>query len=602
MGIFVNLDIIPDEISQKEWESVYDETLTLIEAYPFMDKIRDTEKYGSTWVYTDKTRERKLKLDNSYQIGWHAFGDMLTMLSAESFILVKNLGYYGKPKISNGNIDDDGDNKDNKDNNKINKDNHIDNHKDILCSLIYKNDNITEKIPHVGRCVVFDSKTQGQPFHTYILAIACLIESRFPKYAMVHGNISKGQIKRAISWANKILKKPINITDRADNTKLLHRLKNIFKKEASILEAFIQLSINKIDVEFGNFIRNNFSIETIIWYYTSIFKQYHVNSIGFNDRLVEFLNQGYTLEMACDICVLNEDGCKLEPSQFIKTVLSLLETQNIIYNDDDDDSSDSNKMRDFIDFASNNPNSDEPDTVTSLLGKTFLRLCGFIKPITQNITFEKAEQIFIDKFKDICDVPLILKENEFIPANEDESDNSKSTVNESKETLKGIIKELSSLINEKIIKTDKTDKTDKSEKVDEKGKSAGQCKPNLEYDIEDIDLLNLWKPGDTISPYIEKLLNTFRTSLDSLLEEKAEIYRLYNDLSKIEKIELVIKNNEYFYISKKAWDYIFENIEDAFVFDRIFSVLSIEAKEVNINMLCKALINNKELFGKYLLQ
>src|SRR5690625_7613342 len=54
-----------------------------------------------------------------------------------------------------------------------------------------------------GEMQVFDGKTQGYRHHVHLLAIACLIESRFPEHASVYGDISIGQMEKAVEWANR---------------------------------------------------------------------------------------------------------------------------------------------------------------------------------------------------------------------------------------------------------------------------------------------------------------------------------------------------------------------------------------------------------------
>ncbi len=114
------------------------------------------------------------------------------MKMAESFFLVRDLNYYCKKSSRNANCDD------------------------IIFSKIYIYTGINEHL-NVNGISLFDSKTQWEPFHIPMLAIACLIESLFPKRVIVSGDISIGQMKHAIDEANSILKHPLSLTERADN-------------------------------------------------------------------------------------------------------------------------------------------------------------------------------------------------------------------------------------------------------------------------------------------------------------------------------------------------------------------------------------------------
>src|SRR5690625_6679937 len=98
------------------------------------------------------------------------------MLAAESFGLFRDIEIYRNGKNDHENCDD------------------------ILAELInnkvYYNQE-HQQIP-VNSIDVFNNKTQGFPHHIYLLGIACLIESRFPKYAAIEGDVSIGQMKKAI--------------------------------------------------------------------------------------------------------------------------------------------------------------------------------------------------------------------------------------------------------------------------------------------------------------------------------------------------------------------------------------------------------------------
>lgn len=350
MEISINLQIIPDLIDCQEWENVYEESLALLGAYPFLDKIVDREKYGCHWVYMNISKERKLENAND-RLGWYVFGDAVSMKTAENFTLVKDLKFYRRRQQEA-------------------------NCHDILFSLINWNRRISEPIQQlsVNERSVFESKTQGYPYHLNVLAIACLIESRFPHYAVVFGDISICQMNRAIEWANAILLKPIQLTDRADNEKLLERMKKVLQEESCILEAFMKLTLNTSDDAFGKFVREHFSPGVLKQHFVNQFKQYSVNMVGFKDLLADYLDQGYSLEEACDNCVLDENGCSFEPIAFMETILALCL-------DKETDQVDS-----ILQFATKNSEN---------MKSTF--------------TWEKITTVFQEKFGGLCDVDLVLQ-------------------------------------------------------------------------------------------------------------------------------------------------------------------------------------------------
>jgi hypothetical protein len=135
MGIMIRLDIMPDEIEKGAWESCFEETLELIKAYPFAT-LKEEVKNGQG-LTLKKTEEEIFDWQGRKERYWKISGDLETRQLGESFILYKNLDTY-------------------------------------------------RMAPNKS---VFYDKTQGLPYHIPMLAIASLIESRFPFYASVTGDI-----------------------------------------------------------------------------------------------------------------------------------------------------------------------------------------------------------------------------------------------------------------------------------------------------------------------------------------------------------------------------------------------------------------------------
>ncbi|MCK6205763.1 hypothetical protein KZX50_09975 [Bacillus infantis] len=181
MGTYVSLSVLPYQISQQDWTSVYKETVKLLQAYDFADlgekKLFDTQ----IPVYV-KSQEREEP--SGY---WKTCGDLGSKKFGETFKLYSDIKMYREAAPSSTN-----------------------NETDILRD-------------GESSVVVFDAKTQGYPYHLYILAIAMLIESRFPKFASVSGDIDHLQCVRAKQWADTRLSVPIKLPIRVDSQQLLNR-------------------------------------------------------------------------------------------------------------------------------------------------------------------------------------------------------------------------------------------------------------------------------------------------------------------------------------------------------------------------------------------
>lgn len=157
---------------------MYNEALTLVNAYDFLDIISDRErfgKYGKVWRYGVKSRERNV--DGDYGIS--IYGALEGCVSAEPQFLAKNLDYYvrGENQKTEGKLCH-----------------------DALSAVLYGFDELDEYKDY-EQCV-FGNKTQGYAHHNYLLAIALLLEDRLGKAFTVSGDITYGQIKYAVEWAN----------------------------------------------------------------------------------------------------------------------------------------------------------------------------------------------------------------------------------------------------------------------------------------------------------------------------------------------------------------------------------------------------------------
>jgi len=207
LGIYVHLYIMPHKINPKKWKEVYEESLLLLKADPDGAMGLKHKSFGfANLLYYSRTIESYI--DKPDQRHWHVVGDMKSKKSAESFLMYYDLNHYskkvGKPERGRN---------------------------DILYSKARNKGNYT---------TVFSSKTQGYPYHYYILSVASLVESRFPSFALATGNINRNDSEEAVSWANSILKDKIDVPVCTDNARLRLRLKKYFKDQelTDIFEEF----------------------------------------------------------------------------------------------------------------------------------------------------------------------------------------------------------------------------------------------------------------------------------------------------------------------------------------------------------------------------
>jgi Glu-tRNA(Gln) amidotransferase subunit E-like FAD-binding protein len=130
MGTYIGLSLLPRGITQQDWETVYEESLNLLRAYPFADKQKKMYFETEIPVYV----QSKEKIEQVKY--WSTCGDLSSKRYGETFMLYRDFTSYSQES----NIWDEVD-------------------------IMFEQDsnNILE---------VFDSKTLGYDYHLYVLAIA----------------------------------------------------------------------------------------------------------------------------------------------------------------------------------------------------------------------------------------------------------------------------------------------------------------------------------------------------------------------------------------------------------------------------------------------
>lgn len=275
IGTYIRLSILPSNISNREWENVYEESLELVKAFPFAD-IDIKEYFGFRIPVYTKAIE-KVEPEKH----WSVVGDLESKQYAEAFKLYKDLNKYQNFSIPNE-------------------------QKDIL----FVDDKQKE---------IFDSKTQGHPYHLHVLAIAMLIESRFPKSAIVGGDIDLKQCIKAKKWADSYLSLPVEIPVRVQPKKLLSRFSNLKNEleQIHILEKWLIADSENI----FKMIYTNFSRETLkIWLSNKLQSFSSPNQVGALKWMVYYLNVTSDVDNLVYIACEDENGPKFPPLEFIKAL------------------------------------------------------------------------------------------------------------------------------------------------------------------------------------------------------------------------------------------------------------------------------------------
>ena len=201
MGTEIHLIAKGEDFSPELWERIYEESLVLLENFPARLMRFKVEKAGGRkrYCYSPDIVSNRYKPDEH----WTVSGDMSSLQRAEAFDLYRHHsrqfpdeGSFSRPANSHDVLwrHPDGD-----------LDSHFGN----------------------GR-LLWDSKTQGRPYHFALLAVGMLVESRCSHGACVTGDIDREQAEQVASWANGVLEEPIDLPVCVDPGRLYRRVFELY--------------------------------------------------------------------------------------------------------------------------------------------------------------------------------------------------------------------------------------------------------------------------------------------------------------------------------------------------------------------------------------
>ena len=271
MGIYIAMTI-SKSVTPEEWTSVYNETLRLVEAFPFSER-REVPIRGIKTICLVPTKEREDRYgwnNENILTGWFADGDYETLCTAECFRLTRD---------------------------RVTKESYDPEAPDAMFPVVASHLGYDPEDPRFHRYYqLWGSKTQGEPYHMYLLAVACLIESRLGSKAYVYGDITKGQCRKAVEMANQYLDTKIDLPARCDPERFLKRIKALPFSEQELLKIYIDLYLGNKDAAFGDTARKQFSEAAFAAYWKKRLDQVQVTMTGFSDILYEYLLWGFDLE------------------------------------------------------------------------------------------------------------------------------------------------------------------------------------------------------------------------------------------------------------------------------------------------------------------
>lgn len=573
MGIVINLYLIPRRISPKEWGVVYQESLKLVEACDLMDRI-EMRRNGLRYCFARKTGDREGFPGKSGH-GWLSVGDLRTGEGTGTFMLMEDIhAYLSEDEAENqaedkfrrvvqkrpqGSFQDLAQGKYQGEPQGKPQGRPQGQGGEILLNLLEEAGETREKGKAQGCVNIWGQQTRGGGSHIYLLAIACLIASRFPEAAMVSGDISAGQCRRALKWANQYLERPIGLPVTSQRKGLLKRLKNTSLSGVYLLEAFYQLTDEAKDDRMGEFLRKEFTQEELYGFYRQRFLNFQIDQRGFVRVMKEYLEMGFDFKGLCRLAVSDPEGVQAEPEEFLRRVLeSKLHVRE-------------KETYDFAKMARQRGDNEETDTDKELSARIFSILVGMDnRNVNAFYPLEKIREDCKEVFGDRCQVDELINR---LMKNEEE-------MNSKKDSLQAILYDNPDGLFRQGFGMAPRDKRKRKKR----------------YDINSYRELVDFVPGCHMKPELEQdLIRNF-----CLLHQYVEIaYEEFSILKKEERENYLIQETTGLLLREEVWEIIFDRIMDDDYIVRIYGVLCVNREIEDGELFCRSLLFNLKAIDYY---
>lgn len=535
MGIFI-YENVSKSVTKAEWEKVYEETLVLVDAFPLAERSAITYS-GKKVICAVRSKEREMNFRGYKKLGWCADMDYDTLDGAEEYFLPRDLIGDKKvcPKAGDAMMGG-------------------------LQWFLDSDDDTDSDEKFNQTYFLWDSKTQGEPYHLYLLAIACLIEDRLGEKAFVYGDLTLGQCRKAVEMANLYLEKPICIPARCEMDRLYKRVQKLPLEEQEKFDVFEHFYLGLKDSGFYEFERAHFHEAVWKGHWKKVFLDSRIGSRGFVQDLKKYLSAGLGLEELCGIVRL-EEGEEPQYKAFVKAVM---------------DSKLHIKEKNTQDCLDINPESEQPFGIWTLFA---------------DFAFGSAHNPKVDRYIPIQDIRLALKKGIGKKFDVDkyidqylEEEAAAPKIDVSKENLS----------TEELEKMTNADAPEVFRQIMDK-KICELESEHDKYDISDFDDLMDYKKGDAVEPRLLESLERSFQFYHGLLEE--EEYKHLMKKTHEERCAFLIEQNCYLMIRDMDWIRIFSEIEnDPDTYGRYYPMVRVKCDDMQLNKMVKAFVLNDGLY------
>lgn len=531
MGIFIYEDVSVS-VTKEEWEKVYEETLILVKAFPLADKGFITYA-GKKVVCAVPTKEQ---IQEHGEIGWCASMDYDTLKWAESYYLPRDLVSDNKVNLDAG---------------------------DAMMGALpaYMNYDWKEDRFH-NTYSLWGAKTQGEPYHMYLLAIACLIEDRLGEKAFVYGDITQGQCQKAVKMANQHLENPIRVPARCEMERLYRRVWKLPLEEKEKVAVFKEFYLGVQDGSFGDFVKAHFSESALLEYWKERFSKSNIGTIGFGKNIKEYLSFGLELEKLCKIVSIKDKEGNAQYEKFIRAVM---------------DSKIHLKEKNTEDYLDIQQNAEQPYSIWTLFAGVVFGSAHNLK-VNRYIPIEEVRSALKRGLETGCDVDRWINQYLAEEAAAPEIDALKPDISE---------KEL-----EKMVHADASEVF--SQIMDSK-MDALQNQRN-QYEISDYEDLINYKKGSIVKPKLAEALGKSFQFYHGMVKE--EQYKVLMKQTPEERCVFLIEQNRSILLRDRDWIQIFSDIEEhSEAYERYYPMVRVKLESQGLIQMTMALVLNDELYA-----
>ena len=534
MGISISIKI-SKAVTSDEWKAVYDETLQLVNAFPLSeDYVKKTINGIDTYCIV-RTKEHSMRRYEKDTVGWIATGDYNTLLGAETYTLSRNwIDESGDPNAGDA----------------------------ILGILPYYTDYKWNDPLCSNTYTLWGNKTQGEPYHMYLLAIACLIESRLGKKAFVRGDITKGQCKKAVEMANAVLANPIDVPGSCDMERHWKRVSALPISENDKLKCFIESIVGETNTaSFGEFLRNHFAEGILKEYWKEQFEAYSITTRGGSVTISKYLLWGFSITDLCGYVQLFDKELNPIHETFVKRIMDAKlywrekDCKNVVgYDEESSDPYDIWAiMGDFVFGSARNMKVDR-----------YMPL----EQIREELKVGLGNDVDVDGIIDA----YLIREKEIMEIGP-------FTPETTEEEYAALCEQDAHSVLRQMLEIKKKNKEEAT-----KG-----------YNITEYGQLPYYRSGNSIRPGLnEALIQSFEFYNACCKEEH---YHELKTKTSQEKCKFLAKQNQYVRIRDKDWKQIFDDIEaHPESFERYYPMVRVVIDSDNLNAMIRALILNNDLY------